>query len=105
MTDPCTTGESWSYQIERVGNTRSFGHRVWDDSPRAVAESLTQETRVFHSWNGPVTVWVWPTRDDEHYRMPIPEDAHRFDYGAVPVAPDKSCKCPPEFTGHNGPCT
>lgn len=61
-------GETWQ---------ASYGTRTdltVDDVP-ALAIEAARNTRVGHSYTGPLTVSVWEARDDEHYRLPVPETA------------------------------
>lgn len=72
----------------RVTATNASGSRYGSDStgpdPQALADRLAAETRVARpDLAGPLTIHVWPVRADEHYRLPTPADAERFDY---PVA-------------------
>jgi hypothetical protein len=47
----------------------------------ALATYVAADTRIGHVYYGPMTVYVWPRRDDEHYRTPPPATAYRLDIG------------------------
>lgn len=53
-------------------------------TPRALADDHAACVRATHpdAANADLTVHVWPTRDGEHYRQPIPASAERFNYPA-----------------------
>ena len=54
-----------------------------DASIRALADLAAQLTRTGHNCWDALVVYVWPITDETHYRKPVPEDAQRFEYGAV----------------------
>jgi hypothetical protein len=69
----------------RVTAENATGSRYGSDStgmdPQALADRIAADTRVARpDLSGPLTIHVWAPREDEHYRLPTPADAHRFDY-------------------------
>lgn len=65
----------------------SWGTREGVSTPvPEFAAARVTESRACHSYyGGPLTVYVWELREDESYRMPIPEGAHRFEIEGAPV--------------------
>lgn len=57
---------------------------AWGEGPAEPVEELAarraRDTRITHSYSGPLTVYVWDAREDEHYRMPVPHDAQVFEF-------------------------
>ncbi|MFC1410381.1 hypothetical protein ACEZCY_14060 [Streptacidiphilus sp. N1-12] len=51
--------------------------------PAAFATQLADETRTSHSYSGPLTVSLWAPREDEHYGLPVPDDATVFHFPAI----------------------
>ncbi len=56
----------------------------------AVAKDEVHITRIGHNYYGPLTVYVWQVRADEHYRLPVPADAEQFDFAAAPELEPKA---------------
>lgn len=73
-----------TYRVTTETSTPRYGHNsVWLRTPQKLADAVAEETRIVRpDVTGPLTIHVWPSRDDEHYRLPIPADAQRFDYPA-----------------------
>lgn len=68
-------GETWR---------ASYGGRHDAPTDRAVfAADLANETRIAHSYTGPLTVSLWPPREDEHYGLPVPDDATVTHFPAI----------------------
>lgn len=74
----------YAYRCDRVDQRPpqmlSYGTQMatWDlmRSPEYVAQFQAAQTRIGHSYYGPLMVSVWQHRgDDEHYRAEPPEDA------------------------------
>lgn len=62
----------------------SYGSR--DQAPAdlaAFAQELADHTRTAHSYSGPLTVSLWPPREDEHYGLPVPDDATVTHFPAI----------------------
>jgi hypothetical protein len=38
---------------------------------------VAAQTRIAHTEKGPLTIWIWQRREDEHYRMPPPPEAYQ----------------------------
>ncbi|TQF04785.1 hypothetical protein E6W39_24355 [Kitasatospora acidiphila] len=77
-----------THLMYRVTATGSRGSRYGSDStapdPQALADQLAADTCTARpDLAGPLTIHVWAARDDEHYRLPTPTDAQRFDYPVV----------------------
>lgn len=74
---------SLAYDVQ-IGDRRvRYGtENVWTGTTQALANELAGDTRASHSWEtGPITVRVWPHRnDDEHYQQPAPDAAECFNY-------------------------
>lgn len=74
----------WAYRVDRDGDMSTFGVRDWPgDDLRELAELCALETRVGHVYYGTLNVRLWPEREKEHYRLPVPPDAHVFVFGPV----------------------
>lgn len=82
----------YAYRLDRPAPHREEGTftlswGTWDSPPgplRTVGHAAIYEcarTRIGHSYYGPMTVWVWAIREDEHYSTPPPADAYRLDLG------------------------
>jgi len=72
---PAYPGETWR---------ASYGARQHAPAdPAAFAAELAAETRTAHSWTGPLTVSLWPPREDEHYGLPVPSDAAVFTFPTI----------------------
>lgn len=57
------------------------------DTPQTLADRVAAATRRLRAdLDGPLTIHVWPARDNEHYRQPIPDGAQRFHYPAAPTS-------------------
>lgn len=71
----------------RDDGPQPMSHGHWGTPPHGVrtmgqmAVYVAAETRVGHAYWGPMTVYVWPTREREHYRTPPPTDAYRLELG------------------------
>ena len=68
------------------GETRRASYGARHEAPTdlgAFAAELAEETRIAHSWTGPLTVSLWPPREDEHYGLPVPSNAAVFTFPAV----------------------
>lgn len=67
-------------QMMSFGTRTTAAHGV-----RTMHQAATEhaaDTRVGHSYWGPLTVYVWKHRgDDEHYRTPPPATAYRLELG------------------------
>lgn len=48
-----------------------------DDVPAYVVQRA-YESRIAHFYTGPLTVTVWRARADEHYRLPVPDNAATY---------------------------
>jgi hypothetical protein len=57
---------------------------AWAGTLRELADDHAACVRTSHpaATTADLTVHVWPTRHDEHYRRPIPADAAHYDYPA-----------------------
>jgi hypothetical protein len=74
--------------IYRVTTSNSNGTRYCSDStgttPQALADQVAADTRSVRpdmtDMDALLTIHVWSARDNEHYRLPVPDDADRFDY-------------------------
>jgi hypothetical protein len=77
-------GQEWTF-------TTSYRTQpeVEDDRPRCaldVAQRAAAETRIGHSYYGPLRVSVWAHRGEaEHYRNPVPDTAEWFEFPANPL--------------------
>lgn len=106
MTDDQPLPLPYVFRIERTDGpapeTLSWGTDEEPPGPllatRDLATYEAARTRIHHRYYGPMTIYVWARRDDEHYRMPTPADAYRLDLtgGTTPqVLRDKIAKRPP----------
>lgn len=77
-----------SYRVTAGDQTPRYGHHsAWAFSPEALADAVAQDMRVTRpDITDPLTIHVWPTREEEHYRLPVPDDAGRFEYPAASTA-------------------
>lgn len=73
-----------TYRVSTDGRSFRYGSFTeWTQTPQELADRLAEETRNGRpDVTGPLTVHIWPSREDEHYRLPIPADAQQFDYPA-----------------------
>jgi hypothetical protein len=73
------------YRVTTAGSQgMRYGSRPAGTDPQLLANQLAADTRTARpDLAGPLTIHVWPAREDEHYRLPIPADAQRFDYPAA----------------------
>ena len=64
-----------------------YGHESnWDWSTRALADDLAMHIRDTRpDVTTPLTTHVWPSRADEHYTKPLPDNAECFQYPASPT--------------------
>lgn len=88
------TTKPYGYRVDRADEddperaTLSSGYSDGAQKERgtvAVAQEQVRSTRTGHSYYGPLRVYVWQQRDQEHYRMPVPENADRYEFAAVPA--------------------
>lgn len=77
-----------TFRVCAGDNALRYGHEDDAPSPRALADDHAACVRASHphAAHADLTVHVWPTRPDEHYRNPMPAETTRFDY----PAPDAS---------------
>lgn len=62
----------------------SYGHHAtWPGTAQQLADEVAERLRACRpDADGALTVRVWPTREDEHYRDPVPDDATEYHYPA-----------------------
>ena len=77
-----------TYRVTAGDQTPRYGHHgTWVFSPEALADAIAMDVRQIRpDVTEPLTIHVWPTRTDEHYRRPVPDDASRFEYPAASTA-------------------
>ncbi len=88
-TDSPTTTLVYAIEHPREGfpgetSQLAYGTRkaTVDDVP-ALAVEVARRARVEHSYHtGPLTVSVWEAREDEHYRLPVPDNADVYSFPA-----------------------
>ena len=69
------------YRVTTTSTGTRYGSDSTGTTAQALADQIAADTRIARpDVNGPLTIHVWPARDDEHYRLPVPADADRFDY-------------------------
>ncbi|MFJ8719734.1 hypothetical protein ACIRD9_42485 [Streptomyces violaceus] len=73
---------------ERGDWTAHTSYRDRDGEGRTLAVGVAQaqaaQTRVQHTFYGPMSVFIWQRGDHEHYRNPTPEHAERYSFPAQP---------------------
>lgn len=71
-----------TYRVTAGTQTPRYGHNsAWAFSPQALADAIAMDVRQIRpDITEPLTIHVWPSRDDEHYRLPVPDGADRFEY-------------------------
>lgn len=58
-------------------------HAAWTGTTQQLANEVADSLRACRpDTDGALTVRVWPTREDEHYREPVPTDAAEYHYPA-----------------------
>lgn len=74
-----------TYRVSTGERESRYGHfSDWQQTTQELASMLAKETRQIRpDITGPLAIHVWPTRNSEHYRQPIPDNADRFDYPAT----------------------
>lgn len=95
----------WAYRVDRhPAYTRtdgptmlSWGTRVQLDGQTMAdaAARIGGETRGLHpQYTGPLHVWVWEARPNEHYTNPPPADQEpwTFEPGTPPIPPPEPCQ-------------
>ena len=83
-------GPCWAYRAEQTTTAGdrpmlSYGTRAaLAGPPVEFAIDVAARVRIEHSYyTGPLTVHCWPAREDEHYRLPVPDGAAHFHFAAV----------------------
>lgn len=91
-----TTTKPYAYRVDRLDYTDadgqpvslSHGYRAGDELTElgsvGVAQDQSYNTRMGHRYFGPLRVYVWQQREEEHYRLPVPDNADLFDFPAHP---------------------
>lgn len=88
-----TTTKPFAYRVDRLDYTDQDGQPVllsigyWDAKAEelgsvGVAQDRSYDSRIGHSYYGPLRVYVWQQRDQEHYRLPVPDNADMFEFPA-----------------------
>ena len=87
----------YCYRVDRTDipadpwdpEARMLAWGSWDQAPEPTTTALQAamseagRTRTGHSYAGPVRVWLWQRRDDEHYRMLPDSDSVVIDLNAA----------------------
>lgn len=89
-----TTTKPYAYRVDRLDYTDaddqpvSLSHGYHDGGEElgsvGVAQAQSYETRIGHRYFGPLRVYVWQQREQEHYRLPVPDTADQFDFPEHP---------------------
>jgi hypothetical protein len=86
----------YGFRVLRADGERdwvySYGYRDVTGHPSDTAARSSLEvaidqahaTRVGHSYFGPLRVYVWQRRENDHYRLPVPDTADHFDFPEHP---------------------
>lgn len=76
-----------TYRVIPDGHDRPIRYGTdgnWAWSTHALADAIAMDVRQIRpDITCPLTIHVWPTRDSEHYRRPVPDEAERFEYPAT----------------------
>ncbi|MFE5582515.1 hypothetical protein [Kitasatospora sp. NPDC056531] len=71
----------FTYRITTAGRQVRYGTETWTGTLQGLAEHLADDTRTCRpDVTGPITIHIWPSRDDDHYCGPHPDDASTYDY-------------------------
>ena len=89
----------WAYRVERpdAPDFMSYGVRSLIEGTviQDCLDRVAWENRLAHSYyTGPLTVHVWPAREDEHYRAGVPADALSRSYDPGQPVTRWFCGCP-----------
>nr|BEK68810.1 hypothetical protein KPHV_60370 [Kitasatospora purpeofusca] len=77
----------FTYRVTADGRQTRYGTQTTTSTPQALADLLAADTRTCRpEVTGPITIHIWPSRDDDHYRSPHPDTADTYDYPAAPSA-------------------
>lgn len=82
------TAHDWSYRVEQEpsapGREPALSFGSYDHDLRTTDELAAyvagRNRADFPYYRGSLTVWVWPTRADEHYRLPVPPGTPAITY-------------------------
>ncbi|MFF1790791.1 hypothetical protein ACFVX9_30540 [Kitasatospora sp. NPDC058243] len=78
------------YRITTAGRQVRYGTKTWTGTPQSLAEHLADDTRTCRpDVASPITIHVWPRRDDDHYRSPHPDDASTYNYPTATQEPTR----------------